>query len=120
MPLYGEEKRVYQLNWITARKKKYIEQMGCCYFCGSHEKIEIHHLDPAKKNTHKIWSYSEDKIEAELRMCVALCNSCHTKFHQLIRRRSEHGTATAYRHGCRCGECRAAKAEEDRARKLKH
>lgn len=115
----GEKKRTYQLNWITARKRKHLEQLGCCFFCGSHDKIEIHHIDPEVKESHKIWSWSDDRIENELRKCVAMCHECHTRFHQLIKRKAlKHGSYSAYRLGCRCSECRTANSQKrDRLRK---
>lgn len=77
--------------------------------------------DPFKKFTHRIWSYSEDKIEIELKQCIALCRHCHEKFHALAKsRKIEHGTTTAYRYGCRCQECRDAKNSAYRARKVRN
>jgi hypothetical protein len=113
-----DQQRAFQLNWITARKRKYLEQLGCCFFCGSHDNIEIHHVDPETKEHHAIWSWSDDRIENELRKCVALCHECHVKFHLLEKRRNiQHGTCSAYRHGCRCDDCKAAKAKDDHDRK---
>jgi hypothetical protein len=115
MAYAGEKKRDYQLNWITARKRKYIEQIGCCFFCGSHDEIEIHHIDPEEKESHKIWSWSDDRLENELRKCVAMCHTCHERFHQLLKRKAiKHGTETAYRLGCRCSDCRNANTEARR------
>ena len=82
------KKRVFQLNWITARKRKYIEQMGCCVFCGSLDNIQIHHLDSSTKWSHRIWSYSQDIVELELSKCIALCGHCHGMYHALLRRKT--------------------------------
>jgi hypothetical protein len=113
-----DQQRAFQLNWITARRRKYIEAMGACFFCGKSWDIQIHHRDPKKKFTHRIWSYAEDRIELELKQCIALCKHCHDKFHALEKHRHiEHGTTTAYRYGCRCNECKNAKHKAYRIKK---
>lgn len=109
------EQRAYQLNYVTAKRRKYIEQLGCCFFCGSHDDIQIHHLNPDEKESHRIWSWSDERIENELRKCIAICESCHTKYHQLQRRKDiQHGTLSAYRIGCRCTDCRRARSDQSK------
>lgn len=103
----------YQKEWVADRQRIYKELMGGCLFCGSLEKIEIHHIDPDKKDEHRIWSWREDRLLAELRQCVAMCHGCHKKFHGLLKRKPlEHGTLHGYQvYGCRCLECKAARTE---------
>lgn len=116
----AEKQRAFQLNWITARKQKYLQQLCCCFFCGSHDQIEIHHIDPTMKESHKIWSWTDDKIELELRKCVAMCHQCHKRFHLLMKRKAfQHGTLGAYDAGCRCADCRNAKSIDRQNRKLR-
>jgi len=107
----GQKKKDYQLKWIKARRKKYLDQMGPCFFCGSSENIEFHHIDPTKKESHKIWSWSDDRIQAELKQCIPLCNKCHIKFHSILKQKPLlHGTLHAYqKYKCRCKYCRLAK-----------
>lgn len=95
--------------------------MGCCFFCGSLDKIEIHHLNPAEKESHHIWSWSDERIDMELRKCIAMCHSCHVRFHAILKMKPiPHGHDSAYRIGCRCEDCRKAHTEqrmEDRRRR---
>lgn len=104
--------RQYQRDWINARKKSFLKRMGPCVFCGTSENIEIHHIDPERKGSHRIWSWSRDRILEELKSCVPLCRNCHVKFHALQKRKPlVHGTVHAYdQYACRCDECKSAKA----------
>ena len=45
--------------------------------CGSAEDLELDHLDPGKKVSHRIWSWSATRREAELLKCRVLCGSHH-------------------------------------------
>lgn len=101
-----ENKRQFQREWLKKRKKEDLEKLGPCLFCGSVENIEIHHIDPDKKISHGIWSWSEKRKNDELKKCVSLCNRCHRLFHALVRKIPvEHGN-TMYKWGCRCEECK--------------
>ena len=108
-----ERMKSYQRKWIAGRKEYYKTKMGPCLFCDTEENIEIHHLDPSRKESHKIFSWREDRIEAELKQCIALCKGCHKKFHDLLKRKPlEHGTLHGYQsYGCRCVECKKARSD---------
>jgi hypothetical protein len=41
------------------------------------QNLELHHLDPEAKTSHKIWSWSPAKLRRELDKCIALCRDCH-------------------------------------------
>ena len=113
------KRRDYSRGWIAERKQKYLHQLGECYFCGSAENIEPHHVDPDEKLDTHFWSWEESRLLHELYKCVALCGSCHKKFHGLVRRiaMDQSGETTGYRRGCRCQICKTAKADEYQARK---
>ena len=100
----------YQLKWMMDRKAKYLDGKRC-FFCGSDREIEIHHIDPGEKESHKIWSWSEERIENELKKCIFICCDCHSKLHALARRIPLiHGTLNGYdKYKCRCALCRAKK-----------
>jgi len=45
--------------------------------CGSWKKLELDHIDPKTKESHKIWSWSEERRNKELKKCQVLCYDCH-------------------------------------------
>lgn len=69
--------REYQRKWIARRKQEWMDENGPCILCGSWESLELDHEDPSKKWTHRVWSYSETKRNAELAKCRPLCSLCH-------------------------------------------
>ena len=76
-------------RWRERTKLKIIESMGGqCGLCGYKKclaALELHHIDPSKKEiafgqvtaNPKSW----DKIVIELRKCILLCSNCHREFH---------------------------------------
>lgn len=104
--------RAYQRSWLSKRRNEWIAANGPCKFCGSWEKPEVDHIDPAQKIAHNVWSWTKERREAELAKCRILCRSCH---HFRHKGRSAHGTVGRYkRHGCLCDLCRAANARRAR------
>jgi hypothetical protein len=55
-----------------------------CLFCGSDERIEWHHFNPATKDKKHYYflGCSLDKIDEELEKCWQLCYDCHKKLHR--------------------------------------
>lgn len=78
--LKTDERRVYQKDWVAKRRQEYVEQRGGgCERCGCTVDLEFHHRLPEIKVTHRIFSYSRKKIEAELIHCDLLCRKpCHS------------------------------------------
>ena len=112
MAYTGQKKIDYQLSWMAKRKQEYMNKYGPCIFCGTSGKLEIHHVDADQKVSHKIWSWSKERIEHELLGCVIICRDCHIKFHSLEKRKVEHGKLNTYeKYKCRCPKCRAVKSE---------
>lgn len=111
MPYKDKDKqREYQAEWCSKRRDDFFKDKECKR-CGSKEKLELHHRDPSLKLSHRIWSWSWERIKAEADKCDILCSSCHDKHHAEERRRAmRHGTTGMYRFGCRCAECRGASA----------
>lgn len=109
--------REYQRKWVADRRDSYTSGKTCEY-CG--KPAEDWHLDPSIKETHRIWSWSTDRIETELSKCVPVCKKCHQTIHNPVT--VTHGNVTMYiDHKCRCDKCREAnklRAREYR-RKLK-
>ena len=79
MPFKNTAKRLeYQREWYAARRGKGIEYLGSkCAQCGATEDLEIDHIDPATKVSHRIFSWSWARIETELGKCQLLCVPCH-------------------------------------------
>ena len=95
--------RAYQAEWKKRRREEWLKEHGPCSKCGSGSQLNVHHIDPSIKFTHKIWTYSKEKREAELAKCIVLCDPCHREHHmpeELV-----HGH-NGYCRGCRCDVCR--------------
>lgn len=117
----GDEKRAYQLAWITRRRQSWIDsQGGCCALCGSRDSLEVDHIDPSTKaiNPTGIWSRNASVRADELAKCQVLCGVCHKEKTRLAVQLG-HGERATYKRGCRCAECRAAQAAALRAFRAK-
>lgn len=108
MPYKDKKKqREYMRIWVKNRRKEYFKDK-VCKKCNSKIKLELHHIDPFIKNSHKIWSWSKEKREEELKKCIVLCCNCHKEIsNESMRKQITHGTNTGYSHyNCRCVECK--------------
>ncbi len=112
------KQREYARLWIARRRAEYMADKACLD-CGATEQLEIDHVDPTQKVSHRIWSWSAARRSAELAKCVVRCRECHLK--RTVAQRSIpliHGTANAYnKKACRCDECKAFQRERFRARR---
>ena len=104
-----ENQRQYQRRWLRRRRAVWFKEHGPCKRCGSWKRLELHHVDPAKKVSHRIWSWSQQRREKELAKCEVWCHKCHSEFTRLqLMTGPEHGRETRYSKGCRCAECTEA------------
>ena len=108
------KQREYQRNWIATRRQAFFDGKECKE-CKSPHVLELHHIDPDQKVSHRIWSWSETRRNTEISKCEILCESCHMeKTIKYCKDRALalpvlHGKASTYRHrACRCLECREA------------
>lgn len=69
-------KREFQRKWLLERRHEYFKDKSCAK-CGSKENLELHHLDPKEKVSHRIWSWALNRRQTELDKCCALCRICH-------------------------------------------
>jgi len=112
MPLSRENMRIYIKKYKEDIKQQAIMLLGGhCVKCGSTDYLEIDHIDPSKKSftLARNWTRARHLTEEELSKCQLLCAKCHME--KTIRERQKKiscGTATSYRHGCRCTECKGA------------
>lgn len=108
-----EKQRAYMRRWLRKRRATWIKANGPCRRCGSSQRLEVDHVDPAIKVAHNVWGWSEKRRAAELKKCQVLCYYCHLqKTHkQRFGSGAKHGTHARYtskRFRCRCSRCKAA------------
>lgn len=110
-----DKQKAYARSWIAARRATWFAENGPCVTCGSWERLELDHADPALKVHHAIWSWARERREAELAKCQALCRTCHqaktvAENHARFGTRG-HGHRKTYEKGCRCEPCTLANRE---------
>jgi len=107
-----EKQQAAQLRFLRSRREEWLRVHGPCAHCGSTERLEVDHLDPAAKISHRVWSWSAERRERELAGCQVLCRACHVAKHRAeMRKPLVHGTTNGYsHHACRCDLCREANA----------
>lgn len=90
-----------------------------CVVCKSVERLEIDHIDPSKKTSHRIWSWTKVRRDIELEKCQVLCHKCHLKKTTEYRvSKMKHGTLGMYKSGrCKCELCRKANARYQQGRR---
>lgn len=104
--------REYQRRYVASRRATYLADK-CCVECGSTENLEIDHIDPDQKISHRIWSWSDKRLQAELAKTQVLCNTHHKmKTFGWQSEEQPHGRSR-YDKGCRCLTCRNAKRKTD-------
>jgi hypothetical protein len=120
MPYKDKRKQSeYQNRQVKAARKQWLDENGQCRFCGSSIDLEVDHIDPLTKVSHRIWSWSKQRRDAELAKCQPLCKKCHReKSISAISLKINHGTHSGYAYyGCRCDECKRAHAQYCHQRK---
>lgn len=73
-------RREYKKLWLRKRRQMYLGSSMCAH-CGAREHLQLHHLDPAEKDTHRIFGWAHERILTELSKCIILCQDCHTAVH---------------------------------------
>lgn len=126
-----EEVREWSRNWKRAvkraRRQAWIMENGPCRACGSTERLEVDHIDPASKEREidALWLCSEPVRNAELAKCQVLCRKCHeAKNAREGQARMggpvRCGSYAGYIKGCRCAECCAANTEYHKQRRRRN
>jgi len=103
----------YKRNWVAARRAEWMADKFCLV-CGTTQDLEVDHIDPAQKVSHRIWSWAIPRRNAELAKCQILCKAHHLEKTLAQRPKPEHGTVSRYSskvHKCRCDLCRRANAD---------
>ena len=104
-----ETQKGYQRQWIAKRRSDWLADNGPCIVCRSTEKLEVDHIDPLEKETHRVWSWSVARRDVELRKCQVLCSECHKAKTYKNQNYGLHGVSR-YRAGCRCDVCKECKS----------
>jgi hypothetical protein len=111
-----DAQREYQRKWMANRRAAALEGKTCAV-CGTADgPFDFHHVDPAEKLDHKVWSWTAAKREAELAKCLVLCRDCHIEHHRVLPlrcKRGHHFTAanTYVKPSTGRRECRTCKAD---------
>lgn len=61
---------------MRRRRADFFDGKACAH-CGSYERLELDHVDPTKKVTHRVWSWSAKRRAVEIAKCQVLCHACH-------------------------------------------
>lgn len=110
----GDKKREYQRQWVANRRAAWLSDKVCVK-CGSRDDLQVDHIDGAQKVSHRIWSWTAKRREAELAKCQVLCTPCHRSKTKADLYPEIHGSHTTYvRRGCRCDACKAVHAATNR------
>ena len=110
-----EQKRKFSREWVAKRRNDFFGDKYC-EWCGSTEKLELHHVDPSTKKASVVWSWTEEKRLKELEKCIILCKKCHHDYHNEKNKTWTHGIASTYKKGCRCQPCREAQYRTQRTK----
>lgn len=95
----------FQRKRVKRRREAFFNGKICAK-CGSIKNLVLHHKNPDNKESHKIWAWSDERINKEVAKCEVWCSSCHIKYHSNLLKKDNHGTHSKYNHGCRCSLCR--------------
>ena len=99
------QQQEFQRKHVAAKRAAWVRKFGgCCKRCGSTEKLQFDHIDATKKVSHRIWSWTDQRISEELLKCQLLCRTCHQAKTNEEMGHGKHGAA-GYKRGCRCGVC---------------
>ena len=126
-----EERREYNRLRYPKIRAAFIESKGgVCAKCGSKDKLEVDHINPAGKsfNSSKWLTVSNAVRDAEFAKCQVLCKVCHNiksvteRGQTLTKGQNIHGTLTAilYCGPPTCAECRRVKNDYTREYRRKY
>lgn len=63
----------------AARRAEWLRVNGPCQICRSKKDLEVDHIDPSTKVSHRIWGWRGERRNLELAKCQVLCKRCHKK-----------------------------------------
>ena len=90
---------------MKQRRAEYFDGKKCVE-CNAKNNLTLDHIDRNTKISHKIWSWMQEKRDAELKKCQILCVKCHKeKTKKELATPLIHGTRMGWIKGCRCSDC---------------
>jgi hypothetical protein len=115
-----EARRAYYRQWMARRREAWFRENGPCRRCGTWERLELDHIDRTTKISHAVWSWSDERRNAELAKCQPLCHDCHIQkgleAGDIVR--TQHGSEQMYSfYDCRCDLCRQRQSTRKKARR---
>jgi hypothetical protein len=103
-----EKRREYARQYKAARRADWFKDKTCVV-CGTKENLEIHHIDPKTKVSHRVWSWSKVRRDAELAKCEVRCKLHHKEITAELHapEAATHGSSGFWNYKkCRCDKCR--------------
>ena len=76
-----EDDLAWRRKTTRKRREEYFANK-VCVDCGAGSFLELDHIDPKTKRSHRIWLWSKQRREEELAKCVVRCNACHKRRHR--------------------------------------
>ena len=107
---------------MEKRRKEYFNDKKCSFpGCEETKDLEIDHINPREKKTHRVWSMTKARRDEELKKCQVLCHKHHwEKTKRDMGWELKHGTENGYnRYHCRCKECVSAAAASRKERRTR-
>jgi len=71
------QQRAYQREWMARRRAAWLAENGPCVDCGSWDDLQVDHIDPQAKVSHRVWNWADARRLAELAKCAVRCRQCH-------------------------------------------
>ena len=110
-----DKQREFARKWLAQRRSEYLSDKRCVK-CGSTTDLEIDHIDPSTKVSHRVWSWSAERRAIELAKCQVLCRKCHDEKTAVDQGHpGGHGSRSSYLKGCRCALCHEREAARVKA-----
>lgn len=70
-----DQQRRYQRRWMRRRRAEYFDDKRCAR-CGGTAGLQLRYRDMASKVSHRLWSWSPERRDAELAKCDVICKRC--------------------------------------------
>lgn len=90
---YNQEYYQKHLKSLYAQRRAEFMIGKSCLYCKSIKDLVLHHIDPNIKDpglesrSNHIWKWEESRRNKELKKCVVICKSCHSKLHAKDKRK---------------------------------